>query len=372
MKKRTFLLSLAMTMALGLTACGDSSTTTTPSTTTPDAGTSTPSADAGSDAGSDASSSSAADTAYPERPINAIIPFAAGGGVDTWGRKLMAGMEAELGQTIVSNNVTGGSAGSTGVSQAWTSDHDGYTITCTSETPLTIPVTTALEQTSKDWVYFIAAGSPGILCVNKDSGYEDFEAVASALASNPGSVSIAGTTGGLWFAQAKLFDSYGDMPFNWLPYDGSGSAITGAVSKEADCVVASAGELKDFIRSGDLIPLAVMELDSWEFPDYGVIPSVTEFLPELSSYLPLNQFLGFKMPADTDAAILAKLEDAFKATMASDDIAAFAEDQMAVVYNLSGSEASAYAAQLESNLCWVLDDMGQTTFSPDERGIAAP
>ena len=42
--------------------------------------------------------------------------------------------------------------------------------------------------------------------------------VVEALNAAPGSASIAGTTGGLWFALAKLFDSYGDVPFKWLPY----------------------------------------------------------------------------------------------------------------------------------------------------------
>ncbi len=111
---------------------------------------------------------------------------------------------------------------------------------------------------------------------------------------------IAGTTGGLWFAFAKLFDSYGNVPFKWVPYDGSGSAIKGAVSGEADCVVASTGELKDFVRSGDLIPLAVMNKEDSEFPEIGTIPAVTTYISELDQHLPLNQFLGFQVPADTD------------------------------------------------------------------------
>lgn len=306
---------------------------------------------------------------YPERPINAIVPFGAGGGTDVWGRAIMDGMATELGVNITVSNVTGGSAGSTGISRVWNAPHDGYTLACTSETPLTIPVMTALPQTSKDWIYFIAAGSPGILMVNKNSEYKTMEEIMTQLEKEPESISIAGTIGGLWFAQAKLFDSYGDMPFNWIPYDGSGAALKGAVSQEADCVVASAGEAKDFMRSGDLIPLAVMELEDWDMPTFGEIPSVTDYLPQLEEYLPLNQFLGFKVPADTDPAIVAKLEEAFNTTMNSYAIEIFASEQLATIYNLTGDEAKEYATQLEKNLCWILSDMGSTTFSPDERGI---
>lgn len=309
---------------------------------------------------------------YPVRPINNVIPFGAGGGTDVWNRSLMKAMGEIMGQTIVSSNMTGGSAGSTGVNYAWMSPHDGYTLCGTSETPLTIPVMTGLPQTSKDWSYFIAAGSPGLLCVNKNSSYKTLDEVLAALTATPESVSIAGTSGGLWFALAKLFDSYGNVPFKWLPYDGSSSAIKGAVAGEADCVVASAGEVKDFIRAGDLIPLATMQTEGWEFPEIGMIPAITDAVPALAQYLPLNQVLGFKVPADTDPAIISYLQETFKKAMESEEIKTFANDQLCVLYALCGEEAQDMMGQIESKLCWVLDDMGQTKFSPDEFGIAKP
>lgn len=309
---------------------------------------------------------------YPVRPIQNVIPFGAGGGTDVWNRALMAAMSEIMGQTIVSANMTGGSAGSIGIDYAWKSNHDGYTLAGTSETPLTIPVQTGLPQTSKDWTYFIAAGSPGVLCVNKNSQYKSMDDILAALTANPESVSIAGTTGGLWFALAKLFESYGNVPFKWLPYDGSGPAIKGAVSNEADCVVASAGEVKDFVRAGDLIPLVVMSTEDWEFPEFGNVEAVTKKVPALEAYLPLIQFLGFKVPADTDPAIVAYLQDVFQQAMGSDAIKTFAGEQLCVIYNLTGTEASQMAAAVESKLCWVLYDMGQTKFSPEEFGIPKP
>jgi len=309
---------------------------------------------------------------YPTRPINNVIPFGAGGGTDVWNRSLMKAMGEILGQTVVSSNMTGGSAGSTGVNYAWMSPHDGYTLCGTSETPLTIPVMTGLEQTSNDWSYFIAAGSPGLLCVNKNSKYKTMEDVLAALTDTPESVSIAGTTGGLWFALAKLFDSYGNVPFKWLPYDGSSSAIKGCVAAEADCVVASAGEVKDFVRAGDLIPLCAMQTEGWEFPEVGMLNPVTDYVPDLAQYLPLNQVLGFKIPADTNPEIIAVLQDTFKKAMETQEIKDFADDQLCVMYNLCGEDAQEMMKQIESKLCWVLYDMGQTKFSPEEFGIEKP
>lgn len=363
MKKRLIALVLTvMTSATFITACGNSG----------DGSGDKDTSKGDTQSSQEDKKDDSTDTKWPERPLQNIIPFGAGGGTDVWNRAVMDAMGPVLNQTIVSSNMTGGSAGSIGVDYVWKAAHDGYSICGTSETPLTIPVQTGLKQTSKDWEYFIAAGSPGLLCVNKGSEYETMDDIVAKLKSEPQSVSIAGTTGGLWFALAKLFDSYGDVPFKWLAYDGSATAIKGAVTGEADCVVASAGEVKEYVKSGDLVPLAVMDTNPWTFPDHGEIPAVTDAVPELKTYLPLNQFLGFQVPADTDPAIIKKLQDAFHEAMKSDSIKKFADEQLCVVYDLTGEEAKKMAQSTESRLCWVLYDMGQTKYSPEEFGIAKP
>ena len=354
--KKLLSLALASALVFSLAACGNST-----------------SSSAGSNAGGSAASGDGSQTEldYPVRSINNIIPFGAGGGTDVWNRALMDSMGSIMNQTIVSSNMTGGSAGSIGVQYVWDAAHDGYTLCGTSETPLTIPVMTNSELTSKDWKFFIAAGSPGVLCINKSAGMTTLEEVVAA-AQGDGDVSIAGTTGGLWFALAKLFDSYGNVPFKWIAYDGPSTAIKGCVSNEADLVVASAGEVVEYVRSGDLIPLCVMDTEDWEFPDYGSIPAVTSVVPELEAYLPLSQFLGFMVPADTDAAVVSYLEDVFHQAMQTEKIQQFAQEQVCQIYDLTGDEASEFAAQLESKLCWVLYDMGQTTYSPEDFGIPQP
>ena len=70
---------------------------------------------------------------YPVRPIQNVIPFGAGGGTDVWNRALMAAMGEIMGQTIVSANMTGGSAVSIGIDYAWKSPLDGYTLAGTYE-----------------------------------------------------------------------------------------------------------------------------------------------------------------------------------------------------------------------------------------------
>jgi tripartite-type tricarboxylate transporter receptor subunit TctC len=64
---------------------------------------------------------------YPSRPISLIVAYAAGGPTDTIGRTVAEAMRADLGQTIVPENV-GGAAGSTGMARLARAPNDGLTI----------------------------------------------------------------------------------------------------------------------------------------------------------------------------------------------------------------------------------------------------
>src|SRR5262245_60107360 len=64
---------------------------------------------------------------YPTKPITIVVPFAAGGPVDTMARGLEEPMSATLGQPIIIENVAG-AAGSTGVGHVVRASPDGYTI----------------------------------------------------------------------------------------------------------------------------------------------------------------------------------------------------------------------------------------------------
>lgn len=310
---------------------------------------------------------------YPSRPINLIIPFGAGGGTDVWNRALAAEMEKTLGVKVLANNMAGGGPGGTGTNYVWTQPHDGYAIAGTSETPLTIPVMTKdMNQTAKDWEYYIAGGSPGLLLVNKNSGYKEFQSLIDAANLRPNQIKIACTNGGLWFLLGNLLPAYGNVPLGVATYDGSRPAITACVSGETAAVVASAGEVADFIKSGDLIPLAVMDKEGYDFPSFGKIDSVTAKVPSVDKYLPLKQFIGFMVPKDTPDNVKAKLKEAFDAAMKSEEIKKFADAQYAVVINLTGEDARNLASKAQSTMCWMLSDMGKTERSPEETGIPKP
>ena len=64
---------------------------------------------------------------WPARPITMIVPYAAGGPVDTVGRIMAQGLSEALGQQVIIENV-GGAGGMTGSKRVADASPDGYTI----------------------------------------------------------------------------------------------------------------------------------------------------------------------------------------------------------------------------------------------------
>ena len=81
--------------------------------------------------------SGAAAAAYPERPIEFIVPFPAGGTVDLVARKLGEALSDVLGQSVVVITRDGGS-GVIGVQAVANASPDGYTVAFTPNGPLTV------------------------------------------------------------------------------------------------------------------------------------------------------------------------------------------------------------------------------------------
>jgi tripartite-type tricarboxylate transporter receptor subunit TctC len=74
----------------------------------------------------------AQDTKYPSRTITLVVPFPAGGAVDTAGRAIGERLSRVLNQTVIIDNKggAGGAIGSTFVARA---KPDGYTLVVTSQ-----------------------------------------------------------------------------------------------------------------------------------------------------------------------------------------------------------------------------------------------
>lgn len=313
----------------------------------------------------------AADGEWPSRPIELAVFSDPGGGTDLSNRALADAMEGELDADIRVSNMTGGRGGE--ATQYVDAEPDGHRWLGASETLLTSAVRGAHPTTTEDWRYFIFAGSPGVISVPEDSPYETFEELIVAVEEDPGSMTIAASgPGSIWHMRAEVLNQETDFDVRYTPYEGSSPSQVAALSGEVDMVHTALAEQVSDIRSGQLRPLVMVEPEPYELEDAGEIPAITESYPELEEHLPLPQWLGFMVPAETPEEVVEDITTAFDEALDSESVEEFLEDTNNELYGMSGDEAQEMAEDLESQLSWLLYDLDIAEESPEEYGIPRP
>ena len=309
--------------------------------------------------------------AWPQRPIQISCFADAGGGTDTVCRAMAAAMEGPLGVKINVTNRPGG-AGGIAMNYVWSRDHDGYNWGGFSETILPAGVMGGHDTTARDWTYYMVAGAPGVLSVSNSSPIRSLADFVAAAKANPGGVRVAAAvTGGLWHTKLVVLAKAAGIELNVLPYKGSNPSQLAVLSGEADAVLTSVSEQAELIKEGKLVPLAMVEAQAYEFPGYGTIPAASADYPQVAQ-VPVRQWLGFALPADTPADVLAQVDAAFEKAIASPEIAQLAKSRQLSLLGLHGVEANSLAQRMESAWTWLLQEQGMAQVSPEQLKIPRP
>jgi tripartite-type tricarboxylate transporter receptor subunit TctC len=200
---------------------------------------------------------------YPQRPIQLIVPWGAGGGTDATARIIAALMEKELKQPINVVNRTGGS-GVVGHDAIAKAPADGYTIGL-----ITVEITmmhhvglTALGPGDYAPIGLVNADPAGIH-VRVDSPFKNVKDLLAAIKANPGKMKASGTgQGGIWhLAIAGLLKEQGIDPaaLPWVPSNGAAPGLQDMVAGGVDVVPCSVPEARAMIDSGKVRALAIMD-----------------------------------------------------------------------------------------------------------------
>ncbi len=308
-------------------------------------------------------------TGFPSKNVYVYIFSSQGGGSDRWARHLSALMEKELKTHFVCNNLPGANGGS-GAMRVWNSPRDGYSLLGGSETALFFGVND-VAPTAENWEFFVAAGSPGVIAVHKDSPYSDFASFMQAAQENPRQVKVANSGNGkLWHIKAAQLEKGADVKFQHIPYNGSAPAIIALLSKEVDAVSCSASEILEYVRSGLVRPLAMTEVEPMSFEGFGRVPSVTEFYPDIrEEFENLYQWLGFLIPSDVPSDALAIYQSAFINAMNHPKTLEMIETYKLRKMALYGQEAKTRMIEMQRVASWMSNDLGLAKKHPHELNI---
>lgn len=175
-------------------------------------------------------SGGASESDFPNKRIELIVPFAAGGGTDAFSRLWAGCLEEQLGQTVTVVNQDGG-AGAVGALALANAAPDGYTVgVSTATTTQVIPLVTpdvGYDADSYDYLGLIGT-APDVLFVSADSEYETIEDVIDAAKVDPGT-KVAGfvSTSSSRF-RPEEFKIGNDIEWTTIPFP-TADGIVGAV-----------------------------------------------------------------------------------------------------------------------------------------------
>lgn len=307
----------------------------------------------------------------PEKPINLIVPWGAGGSTDRSARANAGILEAPLGQKIVVVNQPGAS-GSVGTKSCMDAAKDGYTWTAGAAKDLgNYKIQGLLDTTIQDWHLFLNVSMPQVVAVNADTPYKTFDDLLKAFKEKPGQIKVA--TAGVNSAGHTAIEQikkYTGIDYKHVTYDGGNPAVIATVGGETEVVTQLSVEEVDMLRAGKLRALVALTTAPLEVEGVGTVPPITNWIKDFKT-API--YFGIFLPKGTPDEVIATLgkiwDDVVKKSPELQDFA----KKNAIVFDPSwGEEAQKKAFPMIQLDAWLKFDAGQAKISPDTVGIPRP
>lgn len=298
-----------------------------------------------------------AEAAYPERPIEIVVPWGAGGGTDATARILASLMEPELGVPVNVVNRTGGS-GVVGHSAIANAEPDGYTLgIITVEigmmhwaglTDLTYEDYTPLALYNED---------PAGVQVRADAPWSTIDELFDHIRDNPpGTLKGSGTgQGGIWhLALAGMLQTAGMEPDRvpWVPSEGAAPGLQDLVAGGVDVVTCSVPEAQSLIDAGRVKSLAIMASErAANHPD---VPT----LAEVGVDWRLGAWRGVGGPAGLPDEVVDTIVPLLEKIHASDEFRDFMSDRGFGMIFLGPDDYRQFMADSNEALGGVMQELG--------------
>lgn len=248
----------------------------------------------------------AAQTAWPTKPINLVVPFPPGGSVDISARLINAPLAKILGQPVVIDN-RGGAGGAVGTTYVAKAPKDGYTLIVASQsTHVANPVMQPNlgYDAIKDFAFVtILNRVPNVLVVHPSLPAKNFAEFIQYVRANPGKLNYASPgNGSLAHLSMELFKSTQGLFITHIPYRGGGPALTDLLGGQVQIMWDNLSPQLANVQAGKLRALAIASpARSPQLPD---VPTFGELkLPDLN----LTSWTGLAAPTGTPRPIIDQL-----------------------------------------------------------------
>lgn len=244
-----------------------------------------------------------AQTSYPNKPINLIVPYGAGGSADSRSRQMAQKMSAILKQTIIVDNKPG-AGGNIGTEFIARAAPDGYTIGMGNFAPMAVNKMLFGNlrydpETALSPIILIEKG-PLILVVNPNSPYKTIQDIVTAAKAKPGTLTFSsGGIGGSHQLSAELFMQNAGIQMIHVPYKSGSAGLTDLMAGNVDMMFDQMYSAVPSIRADKLRPIAITSKK--RSPLFPNVPSFAELgYPKVE----VLNWQGFIAPAETPKPII--------------------------------------------------------------------
>lgn len=257
--------------------------------------------------GEDTKTEETAGSDYPERQIEIVVGFGAGGGSDNFARAIAKELTGILGVNINVVNMPG-AAGIHAADHTARQPADGYTIwSMTSNYPINV----AAENTPHDLSKFTPIGrvqnDTMALQVLSDGKFKDIDDLIVQAKENPGEITVGGTgSAGFDELVLKQFEMHTGTEFNYISFEGAGEMTAALLGGHIDVIAEEPGPTIAHLEQGTVKMLIAFTDNKLEgFED---VPITIEKGIDVID----GQGRGFMVHSDTSQEIVAILEKALE------------------------------------------------------------
>lgn len=258
-------------------------------------------------------------SSYPTESIRMIVPYGAGGPTDLTTRTVGACLEEELGQTVVVENLPGGS-GALATTELVGAEPDGHTLSLvTAGTMVLTPLANEVGYTKDDITPVgVMSEVPSVLAVGDNSPYASAEDFFAAVEAQPGTITVG--TPGASTPQAielqRLAEEH-DVQVTAVPFNGNAEMTTALLGGNVDAVLINASsDVVENIESGAFVPLVASpeERLSW-------LPDTPTFAELGYDGLTLSgSTFGLAGPAGLPDDVVSTLEETLQTCLAKPEV----------------------------------------------------
>jgi tripartite-type tricarboxylate transporter receptor subunit TctC len=281
---------------------------------------------------------------FPSRPITIIVPFAAGGPIDTTTRIVAEKMRETLGQTVLVENL-GGAAGSLAAARLVKAEPDGYTLM--TGVWGTHVANAAIYKLAYDvqadfTPIALLSSNPLLIVSSKKTPATNLKELITWLKANPdkatqgtSGVGSVGEIGGVFF------ENITGTKFRFIPYRGLAPAMTDLIAGNVDLMFDTPATSLPQVKAGTIRAYAVTSKTRIaSAPD---VPTVDEAgVPNLY----ISTWTAFFSPKGTPADLVAKLSAATMAALADPTVKKRLADVGQDIYP-PAEQTSAYLAKFQ-------------------------